>query len=419
MPWKNQKDDKENGNISGSPWDRHSAPSAADSEKKQESKNTEQKNTVYSADNGKKTVGSAGDDIEALLRKGRNHMKQMGGGAPVFAVAALVLLFWLFHCFYIVQQNEQAVELRFGKPKQTIAAEGLHFYLWPVEFYSKVPLTEQTITIGRGNGDGLMLSGDQNIVNVNFSVYYYIIKPAAYLFNVKDQSGTVRQVAESAMREIVGRRPADDVYRNKREIVAAEVRNIIQTTLDKYGLGVEVSRVSIREAAPPYEVADAFNAVQQAEQERNRAIEQGNQERARLQGLANGQAAAIREKAAAYKARIVEEAHGEAQRFSAVEKEARSAPEVTRFRLYLETMEQLLSSPGKLIIDSGAMQGKNAVVPYLPLDNLLRGSSAGGAAGAKQTSGLSGGVRENGNIDRPNSLSHRDRYSADMETGAR
>jgi len=360
MPW---RDSKQGGggkdNPQGSPWGRQPAD---DKDRK----------TSWG---GQKRSGGWGEppmpDIDALLRKGQNRMKHIGGGFIAGLIIALAILFWLFHCFYIVQQNEQAVELRFGVPRQAVAEEGLHFYLWPIETYRKVPRTEQTVTIGSEDGEGLMLSGDQNIVNVNFSVYYYITDPAAYLFNVRDQSGTVAQVAESAMREIVGRRPADDVYRNRREIVANEVRGIIQSTLNKYGLGVEVSRVSIREAAPPAEVAEAFNSVQQAEQERNRLIEQGNQERARLRGLANGRASSIREQAAAYKARIVEEARGEAQRFTSVEQEAKTAPEATRFRLYIEAMEQILAAPNKIVLESGA-----APVPYLPLDKLLQSGGA-------------------------------------------
>lgn len=381
MPWKNQQDGKSGGEKSsppaGSPWGK--------SGDKERGAKTPSGSAPRGGFPGGKNEPSM-PDIDALLRKGQNHMKQIGGGFIAALIAVLAVIFWLFHCFYIVQQNEQAVELRFGKPKQTVAEDGLHFYFWPVETYRKVARTEQTVTIGSDGGEGLMLSGDQNIVRVNFSVYYYITKPSAYLFNVRDQEGTIAQVAESAMREIVGRRPADDVYRNRREIVAAEVRGIIQSTLDKYGMGIEVSRVSIREAAPPYEVADAFNAVQQAEQERNRSIEQGNQERARLRGLANGQAAGIREKAAAYKARIIAEAQGEAQRFTSVEKEAKTAPEATRFRLYLEVMEQMLSAPGKLVIGAGA----GNIVPYLPLDSLLQnkalpGQAAAGAARLRQS----------------------------------
>ncbi|RCL03244.1 MAG: membrane protease subunit HflK [Candidatus Tokpelaia sp. JSC189] len=314
---------------------------------------------------------STSPGMDEILRKKQEQLKQFGGGKLFLLVGLIFAIFWIFQCFYIVQQNEQAVKLRFGKPKEGIVTEGLHFRFWPIDTYRKVPRTEQTETIGTREQDGLMLSGDQNIVHVNFSVYYYIADPAAYLFNVNDQEGTIQQVAESAMREVVGRRPADDVYRDQREVVASEVLSIIQSTLNKYGVGINVTRISITEAAPPREVAEAFNSVQQAEQERNRAIEQGNQERAQKRGIANGEASRIREAAAAYKARIVKEAYGEAQRFSSVAKEARAAPEVTRFRLYLEAVEQMLSSPDKLVLDKSG----GGTVPYLPLNEIMRNTN--------------------------------------------
>lgn len=355
MPWSNQNG---GGNNDGSPW---GGGNYGD----------------HKNHRGRPSKGHGGGsgptppDMDEILRKGQEQLKQFGGGGLFLLVGLIVAAFWIFQCFYIVQQNEQAVELRFGKPKEGIVTEGLHFRLWPIDTYRKVPRTEQTETIGTREQDGLMLSGDQNIVNVNFSVYYYIADPAAYLFNVNDQTGTIQQVAESAMREVVGRRPADDVYRDQREAVASEVLSIIQSTLNKYGVGINVTRVSITEAAPPREVAEAFNSVQQAEQERNRAIEQGNQERAQKRGIANGEASRIREAAAAYKARIVEEARGEARRFSSVAKEARAAPEATRFRLYLEAIEQMLASPNKLVLDKSG----GGAIPYLPLNEIMRNAN--------------------------------------------
>jgi len=352
MPWSNQ-----NG---GSPWGGNGS-------------HGDHKNHSGRPQKGKggSGPGAMPPDMDEIFRKGQNQLKQFGFGGIFVLAGILAAAFWIFQCFYIVQQNEQAVELRFGKPKDGVVSDGLRFRFWPVDTYRKVSRTEQTATIGASDQEGLMLSGDQNIVNVDFSVYYYIVDPAAYLFNVNDQADTIQQVAESAMREVVGRRPADDVYRNQREAVAAEVLAIIQSTLNKYEIGVNVMRVSITEAAPPREVADAFNSVQQAEQERNRAIEQGNQERAQTWGIANGEASRIREAAAAYKARIVEEAHGEAQRFVSVAQEAQVAPEVTRFRLYVEALEQMFSSPGKLVLDKSG----GGVVPYLPLNEIMRNAS--------------------------------------------
>ncbi|RCL00304.1 MAG: membrane protease subunit HflK [Candidatus Tokpelaia sp. JSC085] len=355
MPWSNQSGG--DNNQGASPWG-----------SRQSSNHSEHRSQRKRFSGGDRGSGSMPPDVDEILRKGQDHFKKFGGGGLIFLGCVMAAVVWMFQCFYIVQQNEQAVELRFGQPKNIIVMEGLHFCFWPIETYRKVSRTEQTVTIGTREQDALMLSGDQNIVNVNFSVYYYIVEPSAYLFNVNDQSGTIQQVAESAMREVVGRRPADDVYRDQREAVATEVSAITQSTLNKYGVGVNITRVSITEAAPPSEVAEAFNSVQQAEQERNRAIEQGNQHRAQKRGIANGQASQIREAAAAYKARIVEEARGEAQRFATVEKEAKEAPDVTRFRLYLEAVEQMLSSPGKLVFD----QAHSGIVPYFSLNEIMR-----------------------------------------------
>ncbi len=282
----------------------------------------------------------------------------------------------MYQSVYIVQQNEQAVELRFGVPKAEIIGDGLHFHFWPIETYMKVPLTEKTIAIGGQSGqaqqsEGLMLSSDQNIVNVNFSVYYRISRPGQFLFNVNDQEGTVRQVAESAMREVIGSRPVDDVLRDKKEEVANDVRKIIQLTVDKYQLGVEISRVSISEAAPPTKVAAAFNSVQQAEQERGRMIEEGNRVRFTKIGLANGEASRTREIAKGEKVQMVEEARGRAERFQAIAREAAISPEATRYRLYMETVGRILSSPNKLVLD----QINSPAVPYLPLNELLRSNS--------------------------------------------
>ncbi|WP_412057768.1 FtsH protease activity modulator HflK [Bartonella sp. DGB2] len=324
--------------------------------------------------------GGHGPDIDTLLRKGQDHFKQMGNASLILLAAAVVVIVWLTQAVYVVQQNEQAVELRFGVPKPGIIGDGLHFHFWPIETYMKLPLTEKTIAIGGSGGlqqsDGLMLSGDQNIVNVNFSVYYRISNPTQYLFDVNDQEGTVRQVAESAMREVIGSRPVDDVLRDKKEEVADNVKTVIQATVDKYQLGVEITQVSISEAAPPTKVAAAFNSVQQAQQERGRMVEEGNRVRFNKLGLANGEASRTREVAKGEKARMVEEATGQAERFQAIAREAAAAPEATRYRLYMEMMSRILASPNKLVID----QKDSAVVPYLPLNGMMTNMPQSGSA---------------------------------------
>jgi len=313
-----------------------------------------------------------GPDIDEFLRRGQDKLKQAGTGVILLVILILAILFWLYQCFFIVQQNERAIELRFGQPKEGVVMDGLHFRLWPIETYRIAPLTEQNIQIGRASAanqrDGLMLSGDQNIVNVRFSVYYNIDNPVDYLFNVAEPVKTIRQVAESAMREVVGRRPIDDVYRDKREDVAQDVLKIIQSIVDKYGLGVRITRVSISEAAPPSRVAAAFNSVQQAEQERNRLIEEGNKYQATKLGQANGEASRKRAEAAGEKASMIEEAQGRAQRFKALAETSTDTPDMVRYRLYMETIGKLLSQPNKLILDPS----KSGAVPYLPLSELLK-----------------------------------------------
>src|SRR5690606_27966150 len=168
---------------------------------------------------------------------------------------------------------------------------------------------------------GLMLSGDQNIVNVQFSVLYTVSDPQAFLFNLESPASTLQQVAESAMREVVGRRPAQDVFRDNREEISTQVRASSQGTMDAYGSGISIKAVPIEDAAPPRDVADAFEEVQRAEQDEDRFVEEANQYANQKLGQARGQAAQIREEAAAYKDRVVNEAEGEAKRFLSIRSE--------------------------------------------------------------------------------------------------
>jgi membrane protease subunit HflK len=208
---------------------------------------------------------------------------------------------------------------------------------------------------------------------VKFSVLWSVSDPKEYLFNVRDPEDMVRSVGESAMREVVGRRPAQDIFRDDRTGIALEVRDITQSILASYNLGVNVSQIAIENVAPPSEVADAFDEVQRAQQDENRFQEEARQYSNTLLGDARGQAAQMREDAAAYKTRVVQEAEGEAARFTSVYAEYAKAPEVTRKRLFLETMEQVLGGSEKVIIEGGA--GGTGVVPYLPLPELRSNST--------------------------------------------
>ncbi|MGE0281497.1 MAG: FtsH protease activity modulator HflK [Rhizobiaceae bacterium] len=333
-------------------------------------------------------------DLEDIIRKGQDRLKRAlptgGGFSP--ALLGLILLAlvaaWFFKAVYTVQPDELAVELRFGKPKEELAQPGLHFHWWPIETVEKVVTAEKLIAIGGGRDGGaagLMLSGDQNIVNVQFSLAYQVNDPRAYLFNVSDPDGMARQIAESAMREVVGRRPAQDIFRDNRQGIADDVRNIVQTSLNEYGAGLAINAVSIEDASPPREVADAFNEVQRAEQDEDRFREEANQYANQRLGQARGQAAQIGEDAAAYKNRVVEEAKGEAQRFISVYDEYAKAPDVTRKRLFIETMEKVLGGSNKVILESG--NGQQGVLPYLPLPELQRRQNPPQQQGTTQQNG--------------------------------
>jgi membrane protease subunit HflK len=324
--------------------------------------------------------GSGGPpDLEDIIRRGQDRLKTFlpGGfnGGVVVIIVAVILVFWLIQSIYTVQPDERGVELRFGRPRDEVSMPGLHFHFWPMDTVEIVKVTEQQQNIGgratSSSTAGLMLTGDQNIVNVQFSVLYTITDPKAYLFNLENPAETLQQVAESAMREIVGRRPAQDIFRDNRQQIAIEVKNIIQDTMDRYGSGISINAVPIEDAAPPREVADAFDEVQRAEQDEDRFVEEANQYANQKLGQARGQAAQIREEAAAYKDRVVKEADGEAQRFVSIYDQYVKAPDVTRKRLFLETMESVLKNSNKVIIDE-----KQGVVPYLPLNELNKPAPA-------------------------------------------
>lgn len=336
---------------------------------------------------GPRRPGGNTPNLEDILNRGRDQFK---GGVPggrwaiVGGVLAL-LAFWGVNSVYTINPQEVGVELRFGQPKPELSGPGLHFMIWPIETVERATTTVNQTQIGaaaanatstrnqRGS-DGLMLSGDQNIVSVQFSVFWAINDPVAYLFNVRDQESMVRNAAESAMREVVGRRPAQDIYSDDRAGIQQEVLRITQATLQSYGLGVNVSQVLIENAGPPAEVIDAFNEVQRARQDETRLQEEARSYANTLLGDARGRAAALREEAAAYTNRVVQEATGEAERFNSVFAEYVNSPEVTRQRMFLETMEEVLGGSEKVLLEGG--HDGSGVVPYLPLPELRSRANA-------------------------------------------
>lgn len=315
-------------------------------------------------------------NIEELFKKGQ---EQFGGFLPgasfgvVLVLVALVLL-WAFQSFYRVQPNQLGIEMFLGQPKAQLSESGLHFHFWPLETVEVVTIEEQQLRIGsigsQGSDSGLMLSRDQNIVDVVFSVLWEINDPENYLFNVRDPNLMVRKVAESAMREVVGKRPAEDVFRDRRDEVALEVQTISQEILDLYGSGTRVKEISIEDVAPPAAVKNAFDEVQRAEQDEDRFQEQARKESNTILGKARGDAAAIEQDALAYKERVINEAEGESARFISVYEQYVKAPGVTRKRLFLETMEEVFQRSDKVILENS--ENGTGAFPFLSINELQR-----------------------------------------------
>jgi membrane protease subunit HflK len=335
-------------------------------------------------------------EIEDIVKKGQEQLRVLmgggggsgangtgggGGGGPKLTrgtvglgILGLVAL-WLFASFYTVRPEEQSVELFLGSYSST-GSPGLNFAPWPVVTAEVVAVTrERTESIGSGGSDaGLMLTTDENIVDLDFEVVWNINDPAKYLFNLADPEATISAVSESAMREIIATSELAPILNRDRELIADTAQTLIQSTLDGYDAGINIVRVNLNKADPPREVIDAFLDVQAAEQERDRTEREADAYANRVLAGARGEAAQLLEEAEGYRARVVNEAQGEASRFLAVLGEYRNAPEVTRKRLYLETMEQVLGDVEKIILDEGVSGGGGGqgVVPYLPLNELRR-----------------------------------------------
>ena len=293
-----------------------------------------------------------------------------GGGSNRFLFLLVVLslaVVWVMNALYTVEPDEQGVVLRLGEYSRT-TDPGLHFILWPVETVElpKVQSVNQLdFGVTSGSQEGLILAGDQNIVDIRFTVLWKIKDARNYLFNTRAPEQLVRVVAESAMREIVGRTKADEIRTKGRLEAQNAVTTLIQSTLDSFRTGILITGVQLEKADPPPAVIDAFEEVQRAEQNQNKFIREAEQYRNKLLGEARGEAFKTIEDAKGYKALVVAEADGEAQRFVSIYKEYTKAKEVTRKRLFLETMEQVLSNSNKIIIQGG--KDGSGVVPYLRL----------------------------------------------------
>ncbi len=321
---------------------------------------------------GGRGPGSVPPDLDEMLRRAKdsfNRFTPSGMGGSWLLPLALVGAFWLFNSIYQVQPDENGIVLRFGAYSRT-SLPGLHFALWPVEKMERVRVgAENQTSIGDAGDEGLMLTGDENMVDIKFKVLWKINDAQKYLFNVQDpQEQIVQAVAESAMREIVGRTPANEALTTGRLAIQDQVVAITQKTLDSYNSGVLITGLALENVDPPPQVLDAFEEVQRAKQNQVNLINQAEQYSNQTLREADGQAAKTIEDAKGYKARVVNESLGESQRFLKVYEQYAKAKDVTRERIYLETMENVLSKSNKVILEGG--QGGSNVVPYLPLPAL-------------------------------------------------
>ena len=283
---------------------------------------------------------------------------------------ALVALLVGYNSIYQVQPDERGVVLRFGTFNR-IAEPGLHFALWPMETMDKPRVgAVRQINIGNEGTEGQMLTADKNIISVPFSVFWRINDAQSFLFNVADQERVIRAVTQSAMREVVGQTRAQGILTTGKNTVEAQVMEITQKLLDDYKSGVMITSVNLGDVQPPREVADAFAEVVRAGQNQQQLINEAEQYRNQQFRLADGEAAKLIEDANAYKASTVAQAEGEAARFLSVYDQYKNAKDVTRERLFLETMEQVLGQTNKVIVEQGA--GGQGVVPYLPLPEVQR-----------------------------------------------
>jgi len=323
------------------------------------------------------------DRVSGLLG-GRGGGKSGGGGDQVNQlglglVLAVIPVIWLLTGFYIIQQGERGVELRFGR-KNEVTGPGLHWRMpWPIEKVEKVNVEQvSTLWIGRrdkgaGHDNGYMLTEDENIVVAEFSVQYKIKDANNYLFNVRDSVATIYQAMESATREVVGKNKLDYIMTEGQLDVAAKTQEHLQEILDRYKSGIQITQVKMQKAAPPDEVKAAFEDAIKAREDGERVKKEAQAYMNDIIPRARGAAARLMQEAQAYKAKVSARAEGDARRFTSIVGEYSKVPGVTRDRMYLETMEQVLSNTTKIFIDQ---KGGNNLL-YLPLDRLLSSGRVG------------------------------------------
>lgn len=346
--------------------------------------------------------GGSPPDLEDILRRSQDRLKDFlpGGGGSMGSKGLAILILgviavWLLTGFYTVRPNEVGINMIFGRYTGT-SGEGLRYNLpYPIGRVLKPNVTEQQrIEVGyRSSGgqarardileESLMLTADENIIDIDFDAVWQVNAARAqdFVFNLQNPQGTIKSVAESAMREVVGRRNIQAILTTEQASVAQEVRQIMQEALDAYGAGVLINVVQLQAAQPPADVRQAFFDVNAAQQDAVRVQNEAETFASRVVPEARGEAARTVQQAEAYREQSVADASGQAARFRQVYESYRQAPDVSRERIFLETMERVFGSVEKIIIDPNSGQG---VVPYLPLNQLQTRQPAQGSAPAQQ-----------------------------------
>ena len=317
------------------------------------------------------------EGFKARTGRGGGSGGSKGGGngqlpdfnIPPWLFLLVPVVFLAFTSIFTVQGNQEAAILRFGDYQRTVGP-GLHFKLPnPIErkYVQDVTNQRETLVGVRNNAESLMLTGDENIVDINFAVLWVINDLESYLFKVDQPEDLVKSAAESVVREIIGKNELDPIITTGRSQFGGEVRERLQELLDEYESGVLVNDVQFQKTDPPTEVVDDFLDVVNASQEAERAINEARAYRNTIVLEAEGEAAKLIQQAEGYRDRVIADAEGEAQRFDLIYGEYKLAPQVTRQRMYLETLEKVYSGSEKIVLDGDAGSG---VVPYLPLDQL-------------------------------------------------
>lgn len=337
-------------------------------------------NSPWGRPNGGNDNGSQGPDLEQQLKKVQDRFRgAMGGGggngggggkglgaAGIAVILGLLGIGWLSTGVVVVEPGQQAAVFQFGKWERNMGP-GFHIHApTPIETHELINVeAQQEVRIGERSDESLMLTEDENIADVQFSVFWKVQtdNPQNFILNVKDPRQTVQAVAESVMREIVGKSELQDVITTEREAVALLVREQTQALLDEYKAGVDILDIQIARGDPPREVIAAFNDVNVAEQNAQELVNQANRVANQVVPEARGEAQRLLQEAEGYRDQVIANATGEASRFNQIYEEYRKAPQVTRERMYLETMERVLNRTDKLLLDSGS-----GAVPYLPIE---------------------------------------------------